>query len=66
VDVDAERVLDAAPVRVDVTELLLEIRELVEGLVVAEEERLFDVVPVELLMLLVVGNDVILLLGLRL
>jgi hypothetical protein len=66
VDVDAERVLELRAVCVDVTELLLEMREVVEGLVVTEEERVVDTLPVELLMPLIVRDDDTLVLGLRL
>ena len=65
-DVDAERVLELRAVCVDVTELLLEMREVVEGLVVTEEERVVDTLPVELLMPLIVRDDDTLVLGLRL
>jgi hypothetical protein len=57
--------LEARPVSVDDTEAVLEVRELVDGVVVTEEDSLFDIVPVELLMPLVLRKDDALVVGLR-
>jgi hypothetical protein len=59
VDMEAEGVLEVAPVLVEVTEGLLERRDVVDGLVLTEGVRVFVVVPVGVVEPLVVRELVV-------